>query len=52
MALKEELTLEKAIEFIDIGGPTMLRAAVKNYRFSAPVIDPADYGVILTELKE
>ena len=51
-ALKEELTLAKAIEFIDIGGPTMLRAAAKNYRFSAPVIDPKDYPQILTELKE
>ena len=52
MALKEELTLAKAIEFIDIGGPTMLRAAAKNYRFSAPVIDPSDYSLILSELKE
>ena len=52
MALKEELTLAKAIEFIDIGGPTILRAAAKNYRFSAPVIDPTDYDLILSELKE
>ena len=50
MALKEELTLAKAIEFIDIGGPTMLRAAAKNYRFA--VIDPIDYSLILSELKE
>jgi phosphoribosylaminoimidazolecarboxamide formyltransferase/IMP cyclohydrolase len=50
-AKAQNLSLEKAIEFIDIGGPTMLRAAAKNYRFCLPVIDPTDYPRILSELK-
>lgn len=44
-------TLEEAIENIDIGGPTMLRSAAKNYNDVAVVADPADYKKILTELK-
>lgn len=40
-----------AIENIDIGGPTMIRAAAKNYRDVAAVTDPADYPKILAELK-
>ena len=51
-ALKEKLTLSKAIEFIDIGGPTMLRAAAKNYTSCAPVIDPDDYELVLNELHQ
>jgi len=48
---KEDCTLEHAIENIDIGGPTMLRAAAKNYRFVTVVTDPADYPKILDEMK-
>lgn len=40
------------VEDIDIGGPTMIRAAAKNCRFVVPVCDPADYQPILDELKE
>lgn len=40
------------MENIDIGGPTMLRAAAKNYQDVAVVVDPADYAVVLKELKE
>ena len=40
------------IEKIDIGGPSMLRAAAKNYRFVSVVIDVSDYPLILSELKE
>ena len=40
-----------AIENIDIGGPTMLRAAAKNYQDVAVVTDPSDYEKILAELK-
>ncbi|MEW6335287.1 MAG: bifunctional phosphoribosylaminoimidazolecarboxamide formyltransferase/IMP cyclohydrolase [Thermodesulfobacteriota bacterium] len=47
---KEGCTLEHAIENIDIGGPTMLRAASKNYRFVSVVTDPADYPVIIAEM--
>lgn len=50
-ALGRALELSKAIEYIDIGGPCMLRAAAKNYRFTAPVIDPKDYGRIVSELR-
>jgi phosphoribosylaminoimidazolecarboxamide formyltransferase/IMP cyclohydrolase len=50
--LKENVLLEEAIENIDIGGPTMLRAAAKNYQDVAVVVDPKDYQVILEELKE
>ena len=49
---KKGCTLEDAIENIDIGGPTMLRAAAKNYRFVTVVTDPADYSKILQEMKE
>ena len=42
---------EEAIENIDIGGPTMIRAAAKNHAFAAVVVDPADYEAILAELR-
>ncbi len=50
--LKEGVKLEDAIENIDIGGPTMLRAAAKNYQDVAVVVDPADYEVVIKELRE
>ncbi len=43
--------LATAIENIDIGGPTMIRAAAKNHRDVAVVVDPADYALILSEMK-
>lgn len=45
-------TLESAIENIDIGGPTMLRAAAKNHHSVTVVVDTNDYDTILTELSE
>ncbi|MBE7022151.1 MAG: bifunctional phosphoribosylaminoimidazolecarboxamide formyltransferase/IMP cyclohydrolase [Ruminococcaceae bacterium] len=48
---KEGVTLEEAIENIDIGGPTMIRAAAKNYQDVAVVVDPADYETVLSEYK-
>lgn len=45
-------TLDEAIENIDIGGPTLIRAAAKNNRFVAVVTDPADYLEILKELRD
>ncbi|NSW85523.1 MAG: IMP cyclohydrolase [Syntrophobacteraceae bacterium] len=45
-------TLEEAIENIDIGGPTIIRAAAKNSRYVAVVTDPDDYPRILKEMKE
>ena len=49
---KENVTFEDAIENIDIGGPTMIRAAAKNYQDVAVVVDPKDYTVIIDELKK
>jgi len=48
---KPGCTLEEAIENIDIGGPTMVRAAAKNWEHVAIVTDPADYPVLLDELR-
>lgn len=48
---KPDVTLEQAIENIDIGGPTMLRAAAKNYKNVAVIVDPGDYTGILKEIK-
>jgi phosphoribosylaminoimidazolecarboxamide formyltransferase/IMP cyclohydrolase len=47
---KKNVTLEEAIENIDIGGPSMLRSAAKNYRGVAVVSDPERYQEILSEL--
>jgi phosphoribosylaminoimidazolecarboxamide formyltransferase / IMP cyclohydrolase len=43
---------EQIIENIDIGGPSMIRAAAKNSAFAAVVVDPADYDALLGELAE
>ncbi|MFW6149371.1 MAG: bifunctional phosphoribosylaminoimidazolecarboxamide formyltransferase/IMP cyclohydrolase, partial [Atribacterota bacterium] len=48
--LQEDVSLEEAIENIDIGGPSLLRAAAKNYQDVTVVIDPDDYQLILGEL--
>jgi len=47
---KPGCTLDDAIENIDIGGPTMVRAAAKNWRDVGVVVDPADYEAVLGEL--
>ena len=49
--LKEGVSFEECIENIDIGGPSMLRAAAKNHRDVAVVVDSADYDVVIDELK-
>ena len=48
---KEEVTLEEAVENIDIGGPSMLRSAAKNFRDVTVVCDPDDYAEVLEEIK-
>ncbi|NDY42274.1 IMP cyclohydrolase [Dissulfurirhabdus thermomarina] len=48
---REGVTLADAIENIDIGGPTMLRSSAKNFRFVTVVVDPADYGKVLDEMR-
>ena len=50
--LKEGVQRAEAVENIDIGGPTMLRSAAKNYQDVTVVVDPADYDTVLNELKE
>ncbi len=50
--LKDHVTREEAVENIDIGGPTMLRSAAKNYQDVTVVVDPGDYEKVLSELKE
>ena len=49
---KEGVTLEEAVENIDIGGPSMLRSAAKNFRDVTVVCDPDDYEKVLEEIKE
>lgn len=48
---KAGVTFEEAVENIDIGGPTMLRAASKNFQDVAVVVDPDDYDAIIKEMK-
>ena len=48
---KEGVTMEDAIENIDIGGPSMLRSAAKNFKDVTVVCDPADYDKIIEEIK-
>lgn len=45
-------TIEEAIENIDIGGPTMIRAAAKNHRDVAVVVEPSDYGDVINEMRD
>jgi len=47
---RPDCTLAEAIENIDIGGPTLLRAAAKNYPFVTVLTDPADYSVVIEEM--
>lgn len=49
-AVKKELPLESAVEFIDIGGPTMLRAAAKNFKYVAALHHPDQYEDFLEHL--
>ncbi len=51
-AVRAKSDEREIIEMIDIGGPSMLRSAAKNFRFVASVCDPADYPRILEELKK
>jgi phosphoribosylaminoimidazolecarboxamide formyltransferase/IMP cyclohydrolase len=49
---KPDVTLDSALENIDIGGPTMIRCAAKNVGWVGVVVDPADYSSVLAELQE
>ena len=50
-AFRPGVSFEDVIENIDIGGPTMLRAAAKNHADVTVLVDPADYRVVLDEMK-
>jgi len=49
---KKGCTLEDAVENIDIGGPSMIRSAAKNFRDVTVVTDPSDYPKVLGEISE
>lgn len=49
--VKEDLSFEEKVEFIDIGGPTMLRAAAKNFQDVVVISDKNDYGKVMEELE-
>ena len=48
---KEGVTLDEAIENIDIGGPSMLRSSAKNFKYVTVIVDPADYKLVLEEME-
>jgi len=48
----EGVTLDEAVEQIDIGGPTMLRSAAKNFKAVAVVTSPEQYGLVIEQLKK
>lgn len=50
--LKEGVLRAEAVENIDIGGPTMLRSAAKNYQDVTVITDPKDYAIVLKEIQE
>jgi phosphoribosylaminoimidazolecarboxamide formyltransferase/IMP cyclohydrolase len=49
---KEGCTLEEAVENIDIGGPSMIRSAAKNFKDVTVMTDPSDYSKVLQEISE
>lgn len=49
--VKEDLTFEEKVEFIDIGGPTMLRAAAKNFQDVVVISNKEDYKVVMEEVE-
>jgi phosphoribosylaminoimidazolecarboxamide formyltransferase/IMP cyclohydrolase len=49
---REGVTLDEAVENIDIGGPAMLRSSAKNFRYVTVLVDPSDYGPVLKEMEE
>jgi phosphoribosylaminoimidazolecarboxamide formyltransferase/IMP cyclohydrolase len=49
---KPDVTLAEAIEKIDIGGPSLIRSAAKNYESVTVVVDPADYNLVLENLRD
>ena len=50
--VREDLSFEEKVEFIDIGGPTMLRAAAKNFKDVVVISDKEDYKAVMEEINE
>lgn len=50
--IKNPCSMDEAIEYIDIGGPTLVRAAAKNFKSTCVIMDPADYPLLLKELEK
>lgn len=50
--VKEDLTFDEKVEFIDIGGPTMIRSAAKNFKQVTVITDKNDYKVVMKEIEE
>ncbi len=48
---RPKVSRQEALEHIDIGGPTLVRAAAKNFQSVAVVVDPADYAPVLSEIQ-
>src|SRR5438309_3689956 len=49
---KPDVTLAEAIDNIDIGGPSMIRSAAKNYESVTVIVDPADYDLVLENMRD
>jgi phosphoribosylaminoimidazolecarboxamide formyltransferase/IMP cyclohydrolase len=50
--VKEDITFDEKVEFIDIGGPTMIRAAAKNFKDVTVLTDVEDYAVVIEEMQK
>ena len=48
----ETLSFDEVVEYIDVGGPTMVRAAAKNFSWVGVVTDPSDYALVIEQLNE
>ena len=51
-AVNKKLDLKKSIEYIDIGGPSLLRASAKNYQYVVPLCSPSQYREFIDEYQE
>jgi phosphoribosylaminoimidazolecarboxamide formyltransferase/IMP cyclohydrolase len=51
-ASMEGIGIAEVVEMIDVGGPTMVRAAAKNFAHVGVVVDPSDYGAVIAEIRE
>lgn len=50
--IQNPCSMEEAVEYIDIGGPTLVRAAAKNFKSTCVIMDPADYPLLLKEIED